>query len=99
MASPRRTLSNLVNVITYVIMIVMSPLFAVIGNRYSMKWVLVFGTVGYLPYFGALYCNSVYGTQWFLILGGVTCGFSAAALWTAEAALAIAYPEHANRGK
>ncbi|KAF7557268.1 hypothetical protein G7Z17_g807 [Cylindrodendrum hubeiense] len=89
---------NAVNVITYVIMIVMSPLFAVLGNRFSLKWILVFGTIGYTPYFGALYCNSVYGTQWFLILGSVTCGFSAAALWTSEAAIAVAYPEAHNRG-
>jgi MFS family permease len=89
---------NAVNVITYVIMIIMSPFMAVLGNRYSQKWILVFGTIGFLPYFGALYCNSTFGTQWFLILGGVTCGFSAAALWTAEAAMAIAYPEHNNRG-
>ncbi|CAG9998249.1 unnamed protein product [Clonostachys byssicola] len=89
---------NAANVITYVIMIVFSPIFAVLGNRFSLKWILVFGTVGYLPYFGALYCNSVYGTQWFLLFGAVTCGFSAAALWTSEAAIAVAYPEDNRRG-
>ncbi|KAJ3540802.1 hypothetical protein NM208_g4898 [Fusarium decemcellulare] len=89
---------NAANVITYVIMIVFSPIFSVLGNRFSLKWILVFGTIGYLPYFGALYCNSVYGTQWFLLFGAVTCGFSAAALWTSEAAIAVAYPESDRRG-
>ncbi|RSL98141.1 hypothetical protein CEP52_010483 [Fusarium oligoseptatum] len=89
---------NAANVITYVIMIIFSPIFAVLGNRFSLKWILVIGTLGYLPYFGALYCNSVYGTQWFLLFGAVTCGFSAAALWTSEAAIAVAYPEDNRRG-
>ncbi|KAF4122202.1 Major Facilitator Superfamily [Geosmithia morbida] len=89
---------NAANVITYVIMVLFCPVFSVIGNRFSLKWILVFGTVGYLPYFAALYCNSVYGTRWFLIFGAVTCGFSAAALWTSEAAIAVAYPEDNRRG-
>ena len=67
---------NASNVITYVIMIVTCPFFAIAGNRFSLKWVLVSGTLGYVPYFAALYCNSVYGTQWFLLFGAVTCGFS-----------------------
>ncbi|KAK7218944.1 hypothetical protein V2G26_006947 [Clonostachys chloroleuca] len=89
---------NAANVITCVIMIVFNPIFAVLGNRVSLKWILVFGTVGYLPYFGALYCNSVYGVQWLLLFGAVTCGFSAAALRTSEAAIAVAYPEDNRRG-
>ncbi|KAH8432929.1 uncharacterized protein LDX57_010562 [Aspergillus melleus] len=89
---------NASNVITYVIMIVTCPLFAVAGNRFSLKWVLVGGTIGYVPYFAALYCNSVFGTQWFLLFGSVLCGFSAAALWVSEAAIAVGYPEIENRG-
>ncbi|RSL62264.1 hypothetical protein CEP53_004823 [Fusarium sp. AF-6] len=89
---------NAANVIKYVIMIIFSPIFAVLGNRFSLKWILVMGTIGYLPYFGALYCNSVYGTQWFLLFGAVTCGFSAAALWTSEAAIVVAYSEDNRRG-
>lgn len=79
-------------------MIVMAPLFAIVGNRFSLKWLLVSGTIGFAPYFAALYCNSVYGTQWFLLFGAVTCGFSAAALWVSEAAIAVGYPEIENRG-
>ncbi|KAE8387392.1 hypothetical protein BDV23DRAFT_174747 [Aspergillus alliaceus] len=89
---------NASNIITYVIVIVTCPLFGIAGNRFSLKWVLVIGTIGYVPYFAALYCNSVFGTQWFLLLGSVTCGFSAAALWVSEAAIAVGYPEVENRG-
>lgn len=79
-------------------MVFFSPISAVIGNRFNLKWVLVFGTLGYVPYCAALYTNTVYGTQWFLIFGAATCGFSAAALWTAEGAIAVGYPEADRRG-
>ncbi|KAF2146964.1 uncharacterized protein K452DRAFT_218703 [Aplosporella prunicola CBS 121167] len=89
---------NAANVVTFAIMVFCAPLSAVLGNRFNLKWVLVFGTLGYAPYSAALYCNSVFGTQWFLIFGAATCGFSAAALWTSEAALAVGYPELERRG-
>ncbi|KAI5194697.1 hypothetical protein E4T39_08536 [Aureobasidium subglaciale] len=86
------------NAVTFAIMVVFSPFTAIMGNKYSLKWVLVFGTLGYVPYCAALYCNSVYGTQWFMIFGAATCGFSASALWTAEGAIAVGYPEANRRG-
>ncbi|KAI3544096.1 hypothetical protein CSPX01_05851 [Colletotrichum filicis] len=89
---------NAVNVITFVIMIVLSPLASMVGNLVGMKWIVVIGTLGYVPYSAALYCNSIWGTQWFLIFGAVTCGISASALWPGEAAIAVGYPEVARRG-
>lgn len=74
MASP--FFVNAANVITFVIMVFFSPISAIVGNRFNLKWVLVFGTLGYAPYSAALYCNSVYGTQWLLLFGAATCGFS-----------------------
>lgn len=67
---------NASNVITYTVMIIASPLFAIACNRWNLKWVLVVGTLGYVPYFAALYCNSAFGTEWFLLFGSVTCGIS-----------------------
>ncbi|GKT83124.1 DUF895 domain membrane protein [Colletotrichum tofieldiae] len=89
---------NAVNVITFVIMIVLSPIASMVGNLIGMKWIVVIGTIGYVPYSAALYCNSIWGTQWFLIFGAVTCGISASALWPGEAAIAVGYPEVARRG-
>ncbi|KAK0119326.1 hypothetical protein ONS95_008168 [Cadophora gregata] len=80
------------------IMIFLSPVAAIVGNIVGMRWVLMFGTIGYVPYSAALYCNTVYGTQWFMLFGAATCGLSASALWTAEAAIAVSYPEPAKRG-
>ncbi|CAG8001230.1 unnamed protein product [Penicillium salamii] len=89
---------NAANVITFAIMIVLSPIFAVMGNRWSLKWILVIGTIGYAPYSASLYTNSVYGTQWFMLLGAATCGISAAALWVSEAAIGVGYPEESRKG-
>ncbi|GME26037.1 MFS general substrate transporter [Neofusicoccum parvum] len=89
---------NAANVITFVVMVLFSPLASVVGNIIGMRWVVMIGCVGYVPYSAALYCNSVWGTQWFLIFGSVTCGLSAAALWPAEAAIGVGYPEAKRRG-
>ncbi|OBW64381.1 MAG: hypothetical protein AUREO_055520 [Aureobasidium pullulans] len=89
---------NAANAVTFAIMVLFSPFTAIVGNKYSLKWVLVFGTLGYVPYCAALYCNSVNGTQWFMILGAAACGFSASALWTAEGAIAVGYSEANRRG-
>ncbi|KAK7398212.1 hypothetical protein QQX98_012415 [Neonectria punicea] len=67
---------NAANVITFVVMFFFSPLASMVGNIIGMKWIILFGTLGYVPYSAALYCNTVWGTQWFLIFGAVTCGFS-----------------------
>ncbi|KAF4309865.1 MFS general substrate transporter [Botryosphaeria dothidea] len=89
---------NAANVITFVVMVVFSPLASIVGNIIGMRWVVLIGCIGYVPYSAALYCNSVWGTQWFLIFGSVTCGLSASALWPAEAAIGVGYPEVQRRG-
>lgn len=34
-----------------------------------------------LPLRSGLYCNSLYGNQWFLLLGAALCGISAGTFW------------------
>ncbi|OMP84068.1 UNC93-like protein [Diplodia seriata] len=88
---------NAANVITFVVMVFFSPLASIVGNIIGMRWVVFIGCIGYVPYSAALYCNSVWGTQWFLIFGSVTCGLSVP-LWPAEAAIGVGYPEVQRRG-
>ncbi|KAJ0280445.1 hypothetical protein CBS470a_008769 [Colletotrichum nupharicola] len=45
---------NAVNVITFVIMVFFSPLASIVGNLIGLKWIVVFGTLGYVPYSAAL---------------------------------------------
>ncbi|KAF4470203.1 duf895 domain membrane protein [Fusarium albosuccineum] len=80
------------------VMFALAPLASIVGNIIGLHWIVVFGTIGYVPYSAALYVNSMNGTQWFLIFGAVTCGISATALWTGEAAMAVGYPEVHRRG-
>ncbi|KAF2091113.1 MFS general substrate transporter [Saccharata proteae CBS 121410] len=89
---------NAANVLTFGIMVFGAPVAGMVANIIGLRWVLAFGTVGYVVYSAGLYCNSAFGTEWLMLFGAATCGFSAAALWTAEAALAVGYPEPHRRG-
>ncbi|KAK7511795.1 major facilitator superfamily domain-containing protein [Phyllosticta citriasiana] len=89
---------NAANVITFAIKVFGEPIASVVANVIGVKQVIVFGTIGHVPYSAALYCNSAIGPQWFLIFGSVTCGLSASALWSAEATVAVGYPEPTRRG-
>ncbi|KAK4235637.1 hypothetical protein C8A03DRAFT_17650 [Achaetomium macrosporum] len=61
--------------------------------------VLIIGTLGYAPYSASLYVNNRYGTEWFVLFGGVTCGIAASALWASEGAIALGYGDVQDRGK
>lgn len=75
------------------------PIFSVLANKFGLKYTLMFGTLGYAPYSAALYVNNRYGTEWPVLLGGVTCGIGASALWASEGAIALGYPQVNDRGK
>lgn len=74
------------------------PIFSVLANKFGLKNMLIVGTLGAAPYSAALYMNNRYGVEWFVLFGAVTCGISAAALWSTEGAIAIGYAEVHKRG-
>jgi MFS family permease len=74
-------------------------LFGILSNKIGVKWTLVIGTLGYAPYSASLYTNNRYGVEWFVILGGATCGIAASALWASEGAIALGYADVKDRGK
>ncbi|KAF2680309.1 hypothetical protein K458DRAFT_392961 [Lentithecium fluviatile CBS 122367] len=45
------------------------------------------------------YVNNHYGTGWFVVFRGATCGIAASALWVSEGAIALEYAETKDRGK
>ncbi|KAK4041632.1 hypothetical protein C8A01DRAFT_14658 [Parachaetomium inaequale] len=65
----------------------------------GVKKVLIIGTLGYAPYSASLYVNNRYGTEWFVLFGGATCGIAASALWASEGAIALGYSDVQDRGK
>lgn len=58
----------------------------------GVKWTLALGTCGD-PLFGAaVYCNTKYGIQWFLIFAAVFRGLFSGLFWATEGAIIIGYP-------
>lgn len=73
--------------------------FSLLANKFGVKKILILGTLGYAPYSAALYVNNRYGVEWFVLLGGATCGLGASALWASEGAIALGYGPVKDRGK
>ncbi|KAL4786421.1 major facilitator superfamily domain-containing protein [Aspergillus varians] len=92
-------LVNGANSLTFGIMVFGCPLFSILANRYGLRRVLILGTLGFAPYSASMYVNNRYGTEWFVLFGGVTCGIAASALWSAEGGIALGYGGVTDRGK
>lgn len=92
------TTANVGNSVLFAIMFLFSPLFAILANRWSIKYTISIGTIGYVFWSAGLYKNSLDGSQALIIAGAVLCGISASAFWTGEATVAILYPEEHKRG-
>ncbi|KAF4988050.1 hypothetical protein FGRMN_10006 [Fusarium graminum] len=92
-------LVNGANSLTFGIMVFGCSLFSILANKIGLKWVLLIGTLGYAPYSASLYTNNRYGTEWFVLFGGATCGIAASALWASEGAIALGYGDVKDRGK
>ncbi|KAF4119956.1 Ion channel regulatory protein UNC-93 [Geosmithia morbida] len=105
-------LVNTSNALTFCLMVVSCWLSSTLVRYIGIKGALIFGTqvytprrvsemcrVGYAPYAAGLYVNNRYDNEWLILLGAALCGISAGVFWSAEAAIAIAYPEPWNRGR
>ncbi|KAF2741830.1 MFS general substrate transporter [Sporormia fimetaria CBS 119925] len=92
-------LVNGANALTFGLMAFGCSIFAILANKFGLKPILILGTLGYAPYSAALYVNNRYGVEWFVLLGGATCGIAASALWASEGAIALGYAEVGERGR
>ncbi|KAL1651405.1 hypothetical protein SLS58_000745 [Diplodia intermedia] len=92
-------LVNGANSLTFGIMVFGCSVFSILANKYGLKSILILGTLGYAPYSASLYVNNRYGTEWFVLFGGATCGIAASALWASEGAIALGYADVKDRGK
>ena len=72
---------------------------APLANRIGLGRTLFLGAVGYPIYSAGLYLNNRYGVEWLVLVGAVTCGFSAGLFWASEGAVALGYPEPGKRGQ
>nr|UJH94492.1 MFS.6 [Starmerella bombicola] len=92
-------LVNASNALTFGLMFLTCLFGSAAVGYFGIRTVLSVGTAGYAPYAAALYCNSRFGTEWFVILGSALCGLTAGVFWMSEAAIAISYPEPHNKGR
>lgn len=60
---------------------------------------MALGAAGYAPYAAALYTNSAFGNQWFLVLGAVICGATSGIFWVTEGAIIMTYSEPHKKGR
>ncbi|KAI1110882.1 MFS general substrate transporter [Nemania sp. NC0429] len=92
-------LVNAANALVFGILGFMCIFGAPIANRIGLRWTLFLGAVGYPIYSAGLYLNNRYGNVWLVLVGAVTCGFSAGLFWASEGAVALGYPEPGKRGR
>lgn len=90
---------NAANSLTFGLMVVTSLFTSSLINYTSVKFALIFGTIGYAPYAAGLYLNSVNQSQWLIILGAALCGISAGTFWSVEGAIALGYPERLKQAR
>lgn len=76
---------NAANSLTFCLMIITAFLASTIMDLVGVNFALFLGGVGFAPYCAGLYCNVVYGTEWFVLLGAAFCGLSAGLFWAIEA--------------
>ncbi|EPS96992.1 hypothetical protein FOMPIDRAFT_130664 [Fomitopsis schrenkii] len=92
-------LVNASNALSFCLMVITCCLSSTVVRAMGIKWTVIVGTIGYVPYAGGLYANNVFGTQWLVLFGAALCGLSAGLFWTSEAAIALTYPEPYNQGR
>ncbi|TLD27976.1 transmembrane transport [Venturia nashicola] len=70
-----------------------------IVNKLGTKWALVIGAMSFPIEGSAYYCNSKFGTQWYLILSGLFSGIGTGTWYVAEAGTIMSLSPSQSRGK
>ncbi|WVQ97930.1 hypothetical protein IAU59_005049 [Kwoniella sp. CBS 9459] len=68
-------------------------------SKVGPRWTMAIGAAGYAPYAAALYTNSAFGNQWFLIVGAIICGATSGLFWVSEGVVISTYSEPARKGQ
>ncbi|KAJ4316311.1 hypothetical protein N0V94_005520 [Neodidymelliopsis sp. IMI 364377] len=91
--------SNIATAINYSMLALCCALGGPIVNKLGTKWSLVIGACS-LPIQGSsYYCNSKFGNQWYLILGGFFSGIGTGCWYVAESGTIMSLAPANSRGK
>ncbi|KAF1842428.1 MFS general substrate transporter [Cucurbitaria berberidis CBS 394.84] len=97
LATPRT--SNIANAISYAMLAVCCALGGPIVNKLGTKWALVIGACSFPIRGSSYYCNSKFGNQWYLILGGFIDGIGTGTWYVAESGTIMSLAPSGSRGK
>ncbi|KAI0484580.1 MFS general substrate transporter [Xylariaceae sp. FL0804] len=68
-------------------------------NKLGVKWSLIIGAMSFPIQGSSYYCNSKFGNQWYLILGGFITGVGTGCWYVAEAGCIMSLAPSGARGK
>ncbi|KAH7400934.1 major facilitator superfamily domain-containing protein [Phaeosphaeria sp. MPI-PUGE-AT-0046c] len=91
--------SNIATAINYTMLAVCCALGGPIVNKIGTKWALVIGACSFPIRGSSYYCNSKFGNQWYLILGGFFTGIGTGTWYVAESGTIMSLAPSGSRGK
>jgi MFS family permease len=91
--------SNIATAVNYTMLAVCCALGGPIVNKLGTKWSLVIGAASFPIRGSSYYCNSKFGNQWYLILGGFFTGIGTGTWYVAESGTIMSLAPSSSRGK
>lgn len=91
--------SNIATALLYTMLATVCFLGGPLVNKIGVKWALVIGAMSFPIEGSSYYCNSKYGNQWYLILGGALSGIGTGCWYVAEAGAIMSLAPSGARGK
>ncbi|OTB02562.1 hypothetical protein M426DRAFT_322496 [Hypoxylon sp. CI-4A] len=91
--------SNIATATSYAMLATVCLFGAPLVNRLGTKWALVIGAMTFPIRGSSYYCNSKFGNQWYLILGGVLGGTGSGMWYVAESGSIMSLAPTGARGK
>lgn len=91
--------SNIATAINYTMLAICCALGGPIVNKLGTKWSLVIGACSFPIRGSSYYCNSKFGNQWYLILGGFFTGIGTGTWYVAESGTIMSLAPTNSRGK
>ncbi|KAH6657168.1 major facilitator superfamily domain-containing protein [Truncatella angustata] len=91
--------SNTATALLYAMLATVCFLGGPLVNKIGVKWALVIGAMSFPIEGSSYYCNSKFGNQWYLILGGALSGIGTGCWYVAEAGAIMSLAPSGARGK
>jgi MFS family permease len=91
--------SNIATAVNYTMLAVCCALGGPVVNKLGTKWSLVVGAASFPIRGSSYYCNSKFGNQWYLILGGFFTGIGTGTWYVAESGTIMSLAPANSRGK